>query len=85
MNFIVSAVFAMKQALTSMKMMIFEITLKVNVYSFLSHCSVFLLKTQFIADTGDDLPELRLTSIPNSSQQLPELRNIFELSKNAIR
>ena len=45
----------------------------------------FVLKTQFIADTtGDDLPELRLTSIPNSSQQLPELRNIFEECNNAI-
>ena len=46
--------------------------------------TVFVLKTQFIADTGDDLPELRLTPIPNTSQQLPELRNIFEQSNNAI-
>ena len=46
---------------------------------------VFVLKTQFIADTtGDDLPELRLTSIINTSQQLPELHNIFEESNNAI-
>ena len=44
-----------------------------------------MLKTQFIADTrGDDLPELRLTSIPNTSQQLPELRSIFEESNNTI-
>ena len=47
--------------------------------------TVFVLKTQFIADTkGDDLPELRLTSIPNTSHQLPELRNISEESNNAI-
>ena len=47
--------------------------------------TVFVLKTQFITDTkGDDLPELRLTSIPNTSHQLPELRNIFEESNNAI-
>ena len=45
---------------------------------------VLVLKTQFIADTGDDLPELRLTSIPNTSQQLPQLRNIFEQSINDI-
>ena len=44
---------------------------------------MFVLKTQFIADTGDELPELRLTSIPNTFQQLPELRNIFEQSNNA--
>ena len=42
--------------------------------------TVFVLKTQFIADTGDDL----LTSIANTSRQLPELRNIFEQSINAI-
>ena len=41
--------------------------------------TVFELKTQFIADTGDDLPELRLAPIPNTSQQLPELRNIFSI------
>ena len=34
---------------------------------------MFVLKTQFIADTGDYLPELRLTSIPNTTQQLLEL------------
>ena len=43
-----------------------------------------MLKTQFIVDTGDYLPELRLTPIPNTSQQLPELRNIFEQTNNAI-
>ena len=37
----------------------------------------FVLKTQFIADAGDDLSELRLTPIPNTSQQLPELHNIL--------
>ena len=42
--------------------------------------TVFALKTQFIAETGDDL----LTSIANTSRQLPELRNIFEQSSNAI-
>ena len=47
--------------------------------------TVFVLKIQFIADTtGDGLPELRLISIPNTSQQLPALRNIFEESNNAI-
>ena len=46
--------------------------------------TVFVLKTQFIADTGDDLPELRLTPIPNTSQQLPELRNIFEQSIQSL-
>ena len=47
--------------------------------------TVLVLKTQFIADTtGHDLPELRLTSIPNTSQQLPELHKIFEESNNAI-
>ena len=51
--------------------------------SFISK-TVLVLKTQFIADTGDDLPELRLTSIPNTSQQLPELGNVFEQSINAI-
>ena len=40
-----------------------------------------MLKTHFIADTGDDLPELRLTSIQNTSQQLPELCNISESSQ----
>ena len=44
--------------------------------SFISK-TVLVLKTQFIADTGDDL-------LPNTSQQLPELRNIFEQSNNAI-
>ena len=46
--------------------------------------TVFVLKTQFITDTGDDLPALRLTPIPNTSQQLPELHNIFEQSNNAM-
>ena len=46
---------------------------------------MLVLKTHFIADTtGYDLPELRLTSIPNTSQQLPELQNISEESNNAI-
>ena len=44
----------------------------------------FVLKTQFVADAGDDLSELRLTPIPNNSQQLPELHNIFEQSNNVI-
>ena len=38
MNLIVSAVFAMNQALTLMKIMIFETTLKIKVYSFLRQC-----------------------------------------------
>ena len=42
--------------------------------------TVFVLKTQFIADTGDYLPELRLTPITHIFQQLSELRNIFEKS-----
>ena len=46
--------------------------------------TVFVLNIHFIADIGDDLPELTRTSIPNTSQQLPELSNKFEQSNSAI-